>query len=109
MATALRDRILKIYEEQERLETRLKELEDLLQRSCKHESIAETPYRSPSFVLYSQNARRICLICGLEEDGAFGWNKLRTEPVVIIQDRNEFYGYRRIRPLAKVNVPVDLT
>lgn len=67
-----------------------------LQEQCKHDKITEIPYRAGHFVDLS--CRRICEICGLEEEAThvgFGFDILITDRPKITNSATEFYSHRK--------------
>jgi len=100
-----RERILQIYEEIERLELEGKNLTEELQGRCKHESVIETDYRPSGLIGGATPPRKICVICGVEDDGwGCGYKVLASEPVRTV-DRDTFYTFRKLKPLTVAKVP----
>lgn len=108
----IRNRILDIYGEQEKLDEELKTKIEKLQTQCDHSSVIETSYKPSASGLFSaMSPARICVICSLEEEGwGCGYNKLRQSTVLKVVERNEFYKYRKLQPLQtkKIEIPNDL-
>ena len=63
---------------------------------CDHIEVFETPFKSAGILFSSQPPRRMCVSCGLEEDGwGCGYGKLAESKIVkTITDRWDFYGER---------------
>ncbi len=96
-----RDRIIAIEQQLEVLEKEAATLKKALQKECNHSQVVEVEY-SHSVYFNSSPPRRLCLLCGLEEDGwGCGYQKLRTEPIHIFSDRerHRFYQLRKLKPL----------
>ena len=102
---ALRGEIISITAKQRELEERRELLVAQLRNECMHEAVIETPYQGGEAL--SNPPRRLCVICGLEEEGwGSGYKKLGLNiPIREFKDRNEFYRYRELRPLTTVVVP----
>lgn len=99
-----RDRILEIKKEQAVLEEEKERLLIELQEKCKHETIIETPNVGSAFA-----PMRMCVICGLEEEGwGCGYEKLNKELVIIVENRDEFYKFRELQPLTTRKIPTLL-
>lgn len=75
-------------------EKALKRLLKKLRRCCPHEHVIETDYVPQTF-LPSLKPRRLCLDCGVEEEGwGAGWQVLTATPIEVIKDRDKFYDRR---------------
>ena len=64
---ALRDEIISITAKQKELEERRESLVAQLRNECMHEAVIETPYQGGEAL--SNPPRRLCVICGLDEEG----------------------------------------
>ena len=101
----LRDEIISIIAKQKELAEREKALVAQLQSECTHDVVIETPYQAGEWL--SHPPRRLCVICGLEEEGwGSGYKKLNGRvPIKEIKSRDEFYRYRELRPLTTIVAP----
>lgn len=101
----LRDEIISITAKQKELAKKRESLVAQLQSECVHEAVIETPFQGGEML--SSPSRRLCVICGLEEeDCGSGYKELRSCVLVKeIKDRDEFYRYRDLRPLTTIVVP----
>ena len=100
----LRGAIIKNAAEQKELAKSAKMLIQQLRNACKHEVVIETPYQGGEMMTLPP--RRLCVVCGLEEDGwGSGYKALRNVPIKVIDDRDEFYRYRELQPLETIVVP----
>ncbi|HVE80983.1 MAG TPA: hypothetical protein VNA68_02480 [Candidatus Dormibacteraeota bacterium] len=65
-----------------------------LRQDCRHKRIIEVDYK-PQTHLPSLAPRRMCLDCGIEEQGwGAGYKILTKEPLETLKDRDEFYSRR---------------
>lgn len=100
-----RERIMQIYDDKKALKLEEEFLLRELQEICKHESVVETKHVPPGMVASADPPRRICAICSLEEEGwGSGYKKLTAEPIRVV-DRDEFWGFRNLKPLTTVKIP----
>lgn len=90
----IRERILKIYDEQEALENELKTLLKKYQTECSHPSVVDSD---------TGTYKRICIVCGLEEQFTY---KLLAKSRVI-KTTAFYYEYRKLHRLTNVLYPVD--
>lgn len=89
------DKIHKLEEELNSLKKRINKEIDSLQDKCSHKNIAEAGYIPSSYWRKATPPIRICLDCGLTEDGwGCGYKILRTENPSKI-DRNILYSKRK--------------
>lgn len=97
----MRDRVLAIYEERERLAAEERRLVDELRERCSHPAVIETPQREvwsdggPA----AQAPLRLCLTCAYEESGWPFRALLRSAVVRRDVPLLEFCSYRKLRPL----------
>lgn len=99
----MRERIMAIDAEELQLREEKETLSKQLREQCPHEVVIETPHED------TMQPRRMCLVCGLDEGGwGCGYKKLNREPVKNIKSRDEFYRYRRLKPLKHIVVPDGL-
>lgn len=90
----IRERILKIYDEQEALEEELKTLLKKYQAECSHPSVVQgDAYGDP----------RICIVCGLEE--AYTYKLLQKS--IVVRKLPTWYKYRQLHKLTTVVYPAD--
>lgn len=101
----IRDELLEVNEQLDKLQERQKALTEKLQENCKHEALIE----SESFVILNViPPRRMCLVCGLERDGwACGYGQLSNDKSIMKKfagqrGRDEFYKYRKLQPLEEL-------
>lgn len=88
----LRKKIMVIYKEQDRLKKELEENLKILREKCAHESIIECPYQPENAVFYAGPPKRMCIVCGLVEDGwGVGYKILTKDPIKNVP-RDEFFG-----------------
>lgn len=82
----------KVVNSQKELESTIEEVRKI----CKHNMICEVDYQ-PNKYVETFPPRRMCLDCGLEEEGwGCGWKKLveKDRTLIKAETREEFYGYR---------------
>ena len=98
-----RERIMAIDAEMQRLENEKRRLLGELQAACKHASLIEMD--GPPNQFGSDPPRRLCLVCGLEEQD---WTlrsekaRLRGNPVRRGMEPDAFWPFRKLRPLTAV-------
>lgn len=78
-----------------RAKSRHRKLVSTVQKECKHEIVFETPWQPSTWCSDYKQAVRICCRCGLEEEAYWDrYEKLKTDAVITIKDRSEFYSKR---------------
>ena len=104
----LRDRIISITAQIKDLQKKRGELLDRLRNECTHEALVQTPCSVSG--LDPLPPERMCIICGLSEEGwGSGYKKLSKGTVVrVIENRDEYYRYRELKPLTTVVIPEDM-
>ena len=100
----MRERVIAINAEQAQLREEKEILTKGLQEQCTHEVVIELDSTPP---------HRLCLMCGVEEEGwGCGYKRLNErhvgEPKKIIKFDDEFYRYRQLKPLKQIMVPDNL-
>jgi len=66
----------------------------ILRKQCEHSRVIETDYVAQTF-LPSLKPRRLCLDCGIEEEGwGAGYHVLIAEPTEFCEVREDFYQQR---------------
>ena len=97
-----RDLLLEKLGQIEKMEQESRDLTKELQEACAHEAIIESDY----FVIMGTfPPRRMCTICGLEEEGwGCGYKHLGDDSKLIKtfegqNGRDQFYKYRDLKPL----------
>ena len=106
----MRDRIIEIHEEQERLEKEYNKLLKILKENCDHASVIETDCVSRGMVSTTKPPARRCLICGEIENGwGCGYKKLKNTKPIKTVSREEFDSARKLRLLKTKSdlIPVD--
>ena len=99
----MRDRIIAINRERDRLNVQKETLVNQLREQCAHDIVMETPYEDTML------PRRICVTCALEEDGwGSGYKILVKAPIKNNLSRDEFYSYRKFVPLKQITIPENL-
>lgn len=87
------------------LEQECRNLTEELQKECAHEAIIESGY---FHIVGTFPPRRMCVICGLEENGwGCGYQVLDDDSKIIKEfkgqnGRDEFYEYRDLKPLEEL-------
>lgn len=105
----LRNEVIALGKERQRLKKREEESIAELQKRCTHTAVIETPNsRSPFSPVFLE--RRLCVLCGLEEGWKIGGYKTlgNCNPIQIIEKREEFYLFRTLQPLKTITVPEGL-
>jgi hypothetical protein len=86
----LRRKIVELEELLVVMRTKKEELLKNLREECDHQIIVETPYSG------NEPPRRICVFCGLEEEGwNCGYKELQQEPIMVVE-RDTFYKFRSL-------------
>ena len=98
-AIQLRNNYQKLSKQINELIDKQEELLKQLQDTCQHEACAEVDYRPEGIITYANPPRRICLICGIEEDGWGAGYELLANSCVTVHcgsDRDKFYNFRKL-------------
>lgn len=106
----LRDMVISIAAQIGDLQKKRDELLARLRDECTHEALIETPFMAACAFWHATPPQRICVICGLIEEGwGSGYKKLNKGTLLrVVKDRNEFRRYRELKPLATTVIPEDM-
>jgi hypothetical protein len=95
-----REQLITVLDKIDDLNQERKILEKELQAECPHEYVISTPFNS------TFEERRLCLFCGYEADVDYRDYKWKSiKPIKTINNRDEFYTYRRLKHLKMRLIP----
>lgn len=107
--TVIRERLVAIEQERLALKAEEDKLTTQLRAGCTHPLLIAWPAHVTGEYLKSYwHERRICGFCAWEEEGKYGFQKLRGPVAHIVREGHIFYQFRTIQPFQTIELLAPL-